>query len=241
MRAMLLALSGMLLAHSASGGESFVPLSCPLSIANINLSAACELRLQNYDSFGHNTVLTAKIDLQPLIDSFSNLLAAAINRNSCADRAQVRHAHLSVDDGFLIASARIWIEKRYCGGPIRTRIFEKTGNFIVRFEPRVTAEEALLEATIERAGLSDFEEKLAEILGVNPRDALERELESELRVRVVDIGLPVEIAQSIVFRSAFLLENPPRLQAELSANVDAKSLVKLLDLSLKAGRSDSRD
>lgn len=241
MRTMLLALGGMLLIHAASGSESVAPLSCPLSIDNINLPATCELRFQESDNYGHNLILTAKIDLQPLIDSFADLLAAAVNRNSCRERAQVRHAHLSIDDGFLNASARIWIEKRYCEGAIRTRIFEKTGNVVVRFRPEVSAEEALLEATIERTGLSEFEEQLADILGTNPRDALKRALESDLRVRVVDIGLPIEIAQSIVFRSAVLLATPPQLQAELSANADAKSLGKLLNLWLNAGRPNGQD
>lgn len=241
MRTMLLAIGGILLAHAASGNESFAPLSCPLSVDNINLPSTCELRFQESDNFGHNLVLTAKIDLQPLIDSFADLLAAAVNKNSCRERAQVRHAHLSIDDGFLIASARIWIEKRYCEGPIKTRIFETTGNVVVRLKPKVSAEEALLEATIERIGLSEFEEQLADILGTNPRDALKRALESDLRVRVIDIGLPIEIAQSIGFRSALLLATPPQLQAELSANVDAKSLGKLLNLWLKAGRPNRRE
>lgn len=218
------------LVHVDAATDAVLPLDCPLSIEGTSLPVVCEVRLQPPEPDGYNLVLSATIDLQPLIDAFPKLLASAVDRNDCRDRAKVQQARLSIDNGDVVADARIWIEKRICEGPLKTRIFEKTGNVAVRFKPVVTARHARLEATVEASGLSDFEEDVAKVVGLDARALLKRALDGKLRVHVDDVGLPPELASSVTIRSAQLHATPPRLVAELSANLDTGTLVELLNL-----------
>ncbi len=238
-RAFILLLLGLLFVNpSYSQVNKANGIDCSFFISGIKMPAHCQMNFMQANDAGHNIGLTGSIELEKAFAEFPKHISSALNKRSCRERVKVKNANIGISNNQIHANIRVWIEKRVCESFIRTRIFEKTGNVHVVFTPIVQSNEIRLSANVTDSGLSDFEEKLMGLIGINPREKIKSQLDGLLRLSFDDLKLPVGLKDSLNFQSLKFSESPPVALLEMSAKLNTETISELLNL-WKSSKKDS--
>lgn len=184
---------------------------CSQEIEGISVPIQCTLDSQ--ESVG-DVKLSAVVDLHPIIAAFPEKVISAIRSDDCRRRWAVRRAQLSVEQDRLRIDARVWAEKRVCEGPLKTRIVEKTGDVVAFLTPEVGGTKIQFASAVESTGLSEFEEQLMEMVGLDVRKQMEQQLDGLLSWRVDEVSLPFGQALQVELESAVISADPPSLNFE---------------------------
>lgn len=213
---------------SSAAQANAEPFDCSFDIKGTTYPAQCDVRDINEPGTGNNLALHTRISLQPLINGFETLLKAKLHKRTCEERVDVKSATLTVENGQLIANAKIWFEKRHCSSLIKTKLIEKTADIVVSFKPQYNNQEIRLVTHVVNSGFSEFEETILRSFGHDPREAIKRSLDEALSFNLAQTKLPSSLQQSIQFSSLQINNTPPRLDIGLTLKLDAQSLTELL-------------
>ncbi len=187
----------------------------PVSLDGIDTTVKVQFAPNGFGAGTDGLPVRLTVDLLPIAEAFPARLRAELDKRSCRERVAVRSASMTVGEGFLVAEARIWIEKRLCESFVKTRLFEKTGDITVRFLPHTTPDTIRLKAEVTQTGLNSFEEDLADLVGLNPREKLANSLNGALVLRAQDLELPDNLGGKLEFVSTDILKNPPALTLDV--------------------------
>lgn len=204
-------------------------IDCSFFISGLNMPATCYLNFIEANQSGHNLRVVGGIDLQNAFNQFPQMISDALYKRSCEERVAVKSASASIGNNKIHAHVQVWIEKRSCSKLGKFRLFEKTGDVRVSLTPEVRPNEIRLVADVTETGLSDFEEKLMDLIGIHPREKIKRHLDDLLKLKLNELPLPEGLEKSIGFRAMEFTHDPPTAQVELTAELNAGTVVKLIN------------